>query len=110
LVSRTFPTRSIISPLLPSFPPRRSSDLVRAVELRVAAHVERSAGKHGAQADALPGRGRTGRVVLDDEQVRVAEHRGELIDASGRAEEHTSELQSRFDRVCRTRTAEKKQH
>src|SRR5699024_12688200 len=75
---------------LHSFPTRRSSDLDRALD-RLAGqglghHVE------GGLAEE--------RVVLGDEaQLAVGE----------RSEEHTSELQSRFDLVCRL-LLEKKKH
>src|SRR5699024_12825554 len=83
---------SRVPPDLPSFPTRRSSDLV--------------AGGFGFAAVAA-GRRPCGRVVA-----------GVLgpVDAAGggrrrpgvRSEEHTSELQSRFDLVCRLLLVKKK--
>src|SRR5699024_12805026 len=73
--------------VLHSFPTRRSSDL-------------------------LPGQGAAG---LGAALARQNQHIGRQLDADGgqvggaaRSEEHTSELQSRFDLVCRLLLAKKK--
>src|SRR5699024_11395599 len=81
---------------LPSLPTRRSSDLLVLV-----AHVV------GIRFLQLPAAQLTGhrRVALDDQRVR-----GHVVDPAvqgrthgglDRSEEHTSELQSRFELVCR---------
>src|SRR5699024_11358136 len=45
---------------------------------------------------------RVGRGIVADLLVDlVADHRGEQVGHQARSEEHTSELQSRFDLVCR---------
>src|SRR5206468_12956754 len=95
---------------LPSFPTRRSSDLVRR---RVADHEEHGAGlevdrrrhphaaaQHLVEVAAFI---LQGALLLGD----VAQH----VAAGGivRSEEHTSELQSRSDLVCRLLLEKKKQ-
>src|SRR5437868_11467033 len=73
---------------LPSFPTRRSSDLLAAHRI-FAARVNRFASIRDLPALQLPGAAVT-RVSLE------------------RSEEHTSELQSRFDLVCRLLLEKKK--
>src|SRR5699024_12699439 len=78
---------------LPTFPTRRSSDL--AVRRGVAAVPGRFVHLHPAADD--PGRpGRRGRGAVCAGGAGPAPAAG-----GGRSEEHTSELQSRFDLVCR---------
>src|SRR5699024_11320869 len=96
------------SPCPPSSPPRRSSDL------RAGARASSSAEGHPPAlavnenirdwwASDGPGRGHWIEIEMDGGhqvhaiQVNLADH--ELADY--RSEEHTSELQSRFDLVCR---------
>src|SRR5207249_11811290 len=98
------------TPDLPSFPTRRSSDLV-AHEPFVPLHV------HYAGDDAVAERER-GESQIDGDPApfllfpTVGVHAGQRLDQRGlavvdvtggadRSEEHTSELQSRFDLVCR---------
>src|SRR5207249_11384820 len=95
---------------LHSFPTRRSSDLVRAVaRIRASVHVKLLAGFLlitllfiAITAVSLRTVTETARQtnLLDQAHVRVGWSR--LIEhALARSEEHTSELQSRFDLVCR---------
>src|SRR5699024_12702753 len=89
-------------PHLHSFPTRRSSDL-HPGELRVrTVHVvTRSAGT------AEP----TGHQGMQDHGIArddVRNGRADLTHPTGRSEEHTSELQSRFDLVCRLLLEKKK--
>src|SRR5438105_1146861 len=93
---------------LPSFPTRRSSDLQR----ERAAGLDASLGEHVPHGFHLGADGRE-RALVDQIAVVVdqacamrgrqlapgARHRLEA--ARGRSEEHTSELQSRVDLVCR---------
>src|SRR5699024_12319972 len=77
---------------LPSFPTRRSSDLQGR-------HVQRA--RRGGDA------GEPGRVEGDASSFGGREQSlGRYT--SGRSEEHTSELQSRFDLVCRLLLEKKK--
>src|SRR5437868_9529814 len=71
---------------LHSFPTRRSSDLLETLSLRVQRHVDNAL----ALAEWLE----------QHEAVEFVEYR---------SEEHTSELQSRFDLVCRLLLEKKKQ-
>src|SRR5699024_12691192 len=92
--------------VLPSFPTRRSSDLdvVRNVHLRwPAAQFEiRNCAVQGP--DAVPGVMRNLAELDEDPQIDVIViELGEV-----RSEEHTSELQSRFDLVCRLLLEKKK--
>src|SRR5699024_11332020 len=80
---------------LPPFPTRRSSDLCRSGSVRRRAGRGRrgcrSTGRHARPRSPPQSRARRGR-----------RHRS-------RSEEHTSELQSRFDLVCRLLLEKKKQ-
>src|SRR5207249_9762731 len=94
-----------VHPLLHSFPTRRSSDLLRPtrrdsfywfnnrllLEAKVALYLKESLGT-STEVLALFARALSG---LKDEEV------AKLRYVSLRSEEHTSELQSRFDLVCR---------
>src|SRR5206468_12806207 len=97
-------------PYLHSFPTRRSSDL-RCLPRRSAARVRRRSRVahphrraqfgHGARR-AVPAGGRRARVAL------AAGSRDGVAFAVDRSEEHTSELQSRSDLVCRLLLEKKK--
>src|SRR5207248_11543286 len=80
---------------LHSFPTRRSSDLGRAARDARAAGLAPAA----RRAAALHSRALRRHLQLDGEM----EH-----DGSGRSEEHTSELQSPYDLVCRLLLEKKK--
>src|SRR5438067_9561389 len=82
-------------PHLHSFPTRRSSDLDRH-RRRVAQRAEALA--EDAVAD-----------VEQEVEVALRPHPRQVPLPAGRSEEHTSELQSRFDLVCRL-LLEKKKH
>src|SRR5206468_12000182 len=87
---------------LHSFPTRRSSDL--SCTPAPTTTTPRSAGGRAGWATA-PGRRRRSR--------RSARSRGATCTATGgrsRSEEHTSELQSRSDLVCRLLLEKKKRH
>src|SRR5699024_12868432 len=91
-------------PDLPSFPTRRSSDLAHPPGLlggagRVSGHRGRDPGD-GAQRPGQAG---------DGPPPDAADHGdGEAVHRLPRSEEHTSELQSRFDLVCRLLLEKKK--
>src|SRR5699024_11875411 len=87
----------------PSFPPRRSSDLLQGFDVTVGQD-------RGDQFAFLFFRPRNGSVLLEfplasltvpcaPSAVPVAA--GSVLISACRSEEHTSELQSRFDLVCR---------
>src|SRR5690606_41730088 len=91
--------RYVVPPGLPSVPTRRSSDL--------AGLVVEPWGKHEALVDAADGR----RLQIHEPEVpgqklRTAELAAEPI--AERSEEHTSELQSRENLVCRLLLEKKK--
>src|SRR5699024_12476679 len=99
--SSTAPLLSLISPCfppllyLPSFPTRRSSDLVLP-----RLPVPRSDGQVPAGLCRSP----------RPDRALPAPHRGAGPEVRGqRSEEHTSELQSRFDLVCRLLLEKKNQ-
>src|SRR5207249_8685193 len=95
---------------LPSFPPRRSSDLCSEAE----AHAELRRARLAVAATECreheevrqPQVGGRVAEVCDVENVVQLDARVELYNIfnvanfSNRSEEHTSELQSRFDLVC----------
>src|SRR5699024_12529364 len=97
-----------LPPYLPSFPTRRSSDLVLLGLDKInqrrggggCADVHRF--QRQADALALPGHGGAAAVGVILDRDRHAVDRV-------RSEEHTSELQSRFDLVCRLLLEKKKQ-
>src|SRR5437868_11901357 len=86
-------------PDLPSFPTRRSSDLQKNIDARTS----------GGRIDAPPivigriDRGSTSRPIARPWKVRST-----AVEPRSRSEEHTSELQSRFDLVCRLLLEKKK--
>src|SRR5699024_11445249 len=93
-----------------SFPTRRSSDLIAGAgeddggRTRRRVHLHALGGTEGLQlaggeVAAVPG----GRFDVDGKEIL------ETLGATERSEEHTSELQSRFELVCRL-LLEKKQH
>src|SRR5207249_5673070 len=91
-----------------SFPTRRSSDLGGPVVLHAEAHRERETDRVEGEADegetrlrqrqGYPGPSEHETDLLP---VRAGGRLHPLVDARQRSEEHTSELQSRFEFVCR---------
>src|SRR5699024_12275238 len=99
---------SAVHRYLHSFPTRRSSDLGRGVFI-IASEAARDANidLKGARV-CVQGFGNVGGTagsLLHDagaHVIAVQDHTGTIYNANGlRSEEHTSELQSRFDLVCR---------
>src|SRR5207249_11464238 len=79
-------------PTLHSFPTRRSSDLAaRAISFGLGSHQGLSGGPLSNNTWAPGGQLVAGNAVSDPSRKQ----------GSTRSEEHTSELQSRFDLVCR---------
>src|SRR5207249_11245013 len=77
------------------FPPRRSSDLVRQLPVSVSGGVP-------AIVTAAPSGASHLKVSAKSlEELRRPRRRGGHDGRDARSEEHTSELQSRFDLVCR---------
>src|SRR5699024_12548514 len=99
-----FPHRSPPPPDLPSFPTRRSSDLIMTVCGLAIALVVRWLSKSGDVR--VPKR--LGPPFQLSETIRFALLVVFIMLASARSEEHTSELQSRFDLVCRLLLEKKK--
>src|SRR5699024_11902229 len=94
---------------LPSFPTRRSSDLV--AHRAEGGNVALVAGPGGVglvdRGDDLTGLGdAVGRFAEAEQRIEV--HRLVREQPDRRSEEHTSELQSRFDLVCRLLLEKKK--
>src|SRR5690606_41389793 len=95
-------------PALPSFPPRRSSDLeaTRFVPARIAAIKHQIIGRFIRQ-DSCAGKLTLAAFVADGNAVKF--RRGVTLTGQAdypgcqciRSEEHTSELQSRENLVCR---------
>src|SRR5699024_12823578 len=91
--------------LPPSFPTRRSSDLASAVYNGITHKAVRLISTQESRQDAArrscTACGTCRRTCTG--LCRPTEHRGRVSTAFGksRSEEHTSELQSRFDLVCR---------
>src|SRR5207249_10349293 len=104
-VSSTLPQ----PPDLPSFPTRRSSDLASPGRTNI---VLRSWRLNRANATATPSRSATNTPRLRPEigpaQGPYSKKRWWMIPVPRRSEEHTSELQSRFDLVCRLLLEKKK--
>src|SRR5699024_12376723 len=99
LLSAMFQAR-VATVYLPSFPTRRSSDLLL--------HRPGQPGQlPGRLQDGLPGADEADLVHRGPAQVQA----GEVVLVADavvpRSEEHTSELQSRFELVCRLLLAEK---
>src|SRR5207249_9091192 len=99
-----FFSRSVHPRDLHSFPTRRSSDLAR----------EGKPATGRIELRAIP-RGRLVEIVVADdgrgvspEVLEQAQSEGSLAELLARSEEHTSELQSRFDLVCRLLLEKKK--
>src|SRR5699024_12078847 len=84
--------------LLHSFPTRRSSDLVN--QLKSASNIDNEQ-VYGNKLDDVTGYKYLG--VLEDSRNMIKEENKVIIAerVTERSEEHTSELQSRFDLVCR---------
>src|SRR5207248_9913908 len=88
-------------PLLPSFPTRRSSDLVKVLDVTNLARpgpvahlpLDDAQSIYLARTYAYVAAGKNGLVILDIQE---------------RSEEHTSELQSPYDLVCRLLLEKKK--
>src|SRR5207249_6770651 len=96
-------------PDLPPFPTRRSSDLGTNARVRATIHAQivviqgKLDGKvHGSERVELR---KSAVLVGDIFTQRIAIEEGAYfkggVDITKRSEEHTSELQSRFDLVCR---------
>src|SRR5206468_10583606 len=104
------PYTSLHHPTLPSFPTRRSSDLNDAGERSLAVvGIKPEAAVADTAAPLDPGR-----LRHHQRRAGIGEH-AEMIDVPvggdpvvGRSEEHTSELQSRSDLVCRLLLEKKK--
>src|SRR5206468_12660870 len=94
-------------PALRSFPTRRSSDLVGAVVImRFGENAKKVIESVKAKLDEMKS------TLPPGLEIVPTYDRSELIDRSienlkGRSEEHTSELQSRSDLVCRLLLAKK---
>src|SRR5699024_12048231 len=100
----------LLPPPLPSFPPRRSSDLGRALMNAPAVvladeptgNLDSKNSQEIMELLKLSNRkfGQTLIMITHDESLALQADRIIAIE-DGRSEEHTSELQSRFDLVCR---------
>src|SRR5699024_12379314 len=88
-----FFSSSAVPGALRSFPTRRSSDLLPGV------HHSRGAGHDAAGGPALVHPGNSAGAIKSS--FLPGAGRSGLRAAYSRSEEHTSELQSRFDLVCR---------
>src|SRR5207249_7411381 len=100
------PSRALPHPL--SFPTRRSSDLARAHRLpSLGRHDQAEAATLAVAALEVDARADQAGELLRDVQPQsralIAPARFHLLESLEqlRSEEHTSELQSRFDLVCR---------
>src|SRR5699024_11399170 len=93
-----------------SSPTRRSSDLfVEALTIDVVGHADgdfANAGEHVELGEEVIGKTVDARCVACNHRVVPATTTGTA--SVDRSEEHTSELQSRFDLVCRLRSEQKK--
>src|SRR5699024_12823344 len=97
-------------PALHSFPTRRSSDLdLPTFYARLALDPE-VIGQFNHPSPNGKGNfdGFTHLTREADERMSLFEHKGASYDGQWRSEEHTSELQSRFDLVCRLLLEKKK--
>src|SRR5699024_11762387 len=101
-----FPRSSVARPPLHSFPTRRSSDLTSRFAFVNVLHAEQIAADltHAKAAFAAAPRHRP---PPDRERFGMF-LRPRHLSHDGRSEEHTSELQSRFDLVCRLLLEKKK--
>src|SRR5699024_12128846 len=85
---------------LPSFPPRRSSDLECCRQRQ--AQRRQCIGQVGGCGEAAHGiAGAVAQLVTPGQREIAQLDLASVIQRAGRSEEHTSELQSRFDLVCR---------
>src|SRR5207247_9457628 len=101
--------RVVVTPRLHPFPTRRSSDLLarcctRAIPRRRGGRLRVSRGLDLAEAALRASGGDDVEVVVHAERSGVARRR-----PPRRSEEHTSELQSRVDLVCRLLLENKKE-
>src|SRR5699024_12874098 len=99
---RMFYGYGVIQPL-PAFPTRRSSDLKRRVDSGRTA-VLHGAGPEGGTADGsdcFRGSQRHQCKSVDGGEEQQRRLAADFFHFQRRSEEHTSELQSRFDLVCR---------
>src|SRR5699024_11498041 len=90
---------------LASFPTRRSSDLAQLEIMTAGAEDVRSVliqSGERRQVVELINTTTDAMLLFADEEGRI------LMNVGGRSEEHTSELQSRFDLVCRLLLEKKK--
>src|SRR5690606_41541899 len=101
---------SVVPHYLPSFPTRRSSDLAGAVRHVLALLVITHATAH--VSEGLRGIERTAShdvdVAADCVAIEIGRDRLDDFDDRDRSEEHTSELQSRENLVCRLLLEKKK--
>src|SRR5699024_12648545 len=90
---------------LPSFPTRRSSDLITANNEQLRG-FGRTRASHVCTAEG----GRAKRIPqAQSHQSGIQLSKGLVLELCSRSEEHTSELQSRFELVCRLLLEEKKE-
>src|SRR5699024_11446747 len=94
-----------LPPCPPStFPTRRSSDLPHQICLRCAgAFLRHHRSEHRRAEDDCPDRGKRRSAEPQWPRACASVSRSDCVPPSrtDRSEEHTSELQSRFDLVCR---------
>src|SRR5207249_6589387 len=107
-VARRSSLRSAAHPSLPSFPTRRSSDLPPRDDERVTVGLEDHRAIAIGQVDPCAGLGEPREHTGIGMTVGVARTDRDHGDRRTRSEEHTSELQSRFDLVCRLLLEKKK--
>src|SRR5690606_41586957 len=87
---------------LPSFPTRRSSDLQRISRLRLASrHIATPYRRPPDDRSQLALPRRRPALVCYRERKRSPDQTGRFPPTTDRSEEHTSELQSRENLVCR---------
>src|SRR5205807_8107599 len=93
---------------LPSFPTRRSSDLARGLRHRLG-RLARELARRRIAVEADPGEDLGERARHDAPSEDLLGPR-QVSEARGRSEEHTSELQSPCNLVCRLLLEKKKKH
>src|SRR5699024_11879638 len=92
------------SPHPHSFPTRRSSDLIHAIILcRSYANISAWGQRIPLRLDLCPGG-----YLAQSGNIRIGTNTKLFMEPDCSSEEHTSELQSRFDLVCRLRPEKKK--